>query len=242
MTSSLFEPGALLTDADPLTENPPVTNRRTCPGHIPEKFWDAENGSVKVDDLSRSYTELERRLHDMGTAGRLVPTTADEYDITTLDDYMTPDPDVNAALHRAGFTQEQAQLVYDLAADRLVPLVEDLAANTVAEGERIKLSQHFGGKETWEHMAPQLSQWGRSNLPDHVFEALSSSYQGVLAMHKMMQNDEPQLVTGGGTPQAGFSEAELKRLMEDPRYWRDNDPTVFKQVTEGFRRLYPNQD
>lgn len=30
------------------------------PAHIPEKFWDAEKGVVKTDDLAKSYAELER--------------------------------------------------------------------------------------------------------------------------------------------------------------------------------------
>jgi len=242
-TRSMLDTAASPSPDDAFDVEPsPAAPCTNCPDHVPQKFWDAENGSIKVDDLSRSYSELERRLHQMGTEGRLVPGSADDYEIKTLEDYLTPDPDVNLRLHQAGFTQEQAQLVYDLAADRLVPLVQELAADTVAEGEQIKLSQHFGGKETWEHMAPQLSQWGRANLPEHVFDALSSNYQGVLAMHKMMQSDEPQMLSGGAAPQPGFSEADLKRLMEDPRYWRDNDPSVFKQVTEGFKRLYPTGD
>jgi len=32
----------------------------------------------------------------------------------------------------------------------------------------------------------------------------------------------------------------LSRLMRDPRYWRDRDPAIVQQVTEGFRRLYPD--
>lgn len=33
-------------------------------------------------------------------------------------------------------------------------------------------------------------------------------------------------------------EQELKRLMRDPRYWRDSDPELVKYVREGFKRLY----
>lgn len=36
------------------TETPP--NR---PDHVPEKFWDGENGQVRTDELAKSYTELE---------------------------------------------------------------------------------------------------------------------------------------------------------------------------------------
>jgi hypothetical protein len=29
--------------------------------------------------------------------------------------------------------------------------------------------------------------------------------------------------------------------MEDPRYWRDNDPAIFNRVAQGFRKLYPEK-
>ena len=35
------------------------------------------------------------------------------------------------------------------------------------------------------------------------------------------------------------TEAELRRLMADPRYWRERDPQVMEAVTQGFRSLYP---
>lgn len=40
-----------------------------------------------------------------------------------------------------------------------------------------------------------------------------------------------------GTGRAPDEEA-LRRMMRDPRYWRDKDPTILNQVSEGFRRLY----
>lgn len=36
----------------------------------------------------------------------------------------------------------------------------------------------------------------------------------------------------------GTSEAELKELMRDPRYWRDLDPEIVAKVREGFRTIY----
>lgn len=35
------------------------------------------------------------------------------------------------------------------------------------------------------------------------------------------------------------TEAELRRLMADPKYWRDRDPQIIDEVTQGFRTLYP---
>lgn len=38
-------------------------------------------------------------------------------------------------------------------------------------------------------------------------------------------------------PQAVTTEAEMRALMRDPRYWRLRDPDVVRRVTDGFRRL-----
>ena len=33
-------------------------------------------------------------------------------------------------------------------------------------------------------------------------------------------------------------EDELRRLLQSPKYWRDQDPETVKRVEEGFKRLY----
>lgn len=33
-------------------------------------------------------------------------------------------------------------------------------------------------------------------------------------------------------------EKELKSLMNDPRYWKQQDPELVKKVEDGFKRLY----
>jgi len=37
----------------------PAAAKPERPAHVPEKFWDAETGQVRVDELVKSYTELE---------------------------------------------------------------------------------------------------------------------------------------------------------------------------------------
>lgn len=224
------------------------------PADIPEKFWDADAGSIRTQALLKSYLQLERKLGSMvplpndgddaeGQA-RLrralgVPDSPEDYQIEPPNDVIEPDADINAKLHDAGFSPQQAQLVYDLAAEHLLPLLDEAASelDSTRDGER--LATHFGGDEAWQTMARQIKTWAEANLVGDVFETLATSYDGVLAMHQMMQAREPSVLRATGTPNSELDETALTAMMRDPRYWRDRDPALVAKVTEGFQRLYP---
>ncbi len=234
----------------------PEPKRRTpCPPEVPEKFWDEETGEVRLDALLKSYRELERKLSRMVSLpgegadeeerrrflrALGVPDSPDDYHIEARHPLVTADPDVNRRLHEAGFTPAQVQLVYDLAAERLLPLIAEAAQLFEAERQIERLKEHFGGEERWQRAAKQLAAWGRANLPEAVFEALSSTYEGVLAMLRMMQSNEPGILKDA-EPARAPNEDELRALMRDPRYWRRRDPALVERVAEGFRQLFPEE-
>ena len=232
----------------------PVQEPADRPAGVPDKFWDREAGQLRTDALLKSYLELERKLGSMvplpgddDEEGRDrlrralgVPAAPGEYRIEVRDDLLKPTPELNARLHQAGFTQEQAQLVYDLAAEHVVPLIDDVMGELHASRDAERLSKHFGGDAAWQNMARQIKTWGQANLAEDVYRTLAASYDGVLAMHQMMQAREPAVLQEADGPQRDMDEAGLTRLMRDPRYWRDRDPTIIAQVTEGFQRLYPS--
>ncbi len=232
------------------SETPPPAAR---PDYVPEKFWDTQAGQVRVEALSKSYGELERKLSGMVPGPKSpeweqnwrramgVPETAEGYGISLRDDHLAVDADVNRRLHAAGFTPAQAQLVYDLAAERLVPLVREYADGYRAEIAREKLVAEFGGAAKWEALAPQIARWGQANLPGPVYEALASTPEGVRALSRLMSSGEPDLNGIGGSLRP-LDEEGLRKLMADRRYWRDHDPEIARVVSEGFRRLYPDRD
>jgi hypothetical protein len=218
---------------------------------IPEKFRDPVTGALRVEALLKSYLELERALsrrasppgvdssdEDRARWRRLlgVPETPDAYEINPPCELCGPDDEVNRRMHEAGFSGTQAQLVYDLAAERLLPLIAEAAAEFEAGKQREKLHAEFGGEERFRRLAPQISAWGRANLPGEVFSALSATAEGVIAMHRMMGAKEPPLSRDAGA-EAAPDEAELRKMMRDPRYWRTREPDFVKRVTDGFRRL-----
>lgn len=221
------------------------------PANVPEKFWDVKNNSIRTDALLKSYAELEKKLgamiHPTDTAKMQqalgVPASAADYCIDCSHGLFTPHPDINAELHGAGFTQPQAQKVYDLAAQHMVPMIVDVANQYQSEGELQRLQDHFGGAAQWQEMARQLQAWGNANLPPEAVRGLSSTYDGIMAMYNMMQQSLGQ----DGTPSANVGNAasangaqDITAMMRDPRYWQKKDPNYIAQVTAAFERQYGN--
>jgi hypothetical protein len=237
MTENLLEASLVEAPRDAGSDPRAIAGERSLrPAGLPDKFWDEKTGQVRLDALVKSYLELERKLGALGS--RDIPMGPEQYNINIASELLSADPEVNRRLHAAGFTQQQAQLVYDLAGDRLMPMIAELATMFEAESQIERLTQHFGGEERWREIARQINAWAGSHLPSRVFEALSTTFEGVVAMYRMMSGEEPGFLRQGegsaGTP----SEAEIKQLMRDPRYWRQQDPAVVEQVREGFRQLY----
>ena len=82
--------------------------------------------------------------------------------------------------------------------------------------------------------------YGRKNLPADVLTNLSSSFEGVMALYRMMQGAESALDHPAGKDASGLAPDEnaLRSMMRDPKYWRDRDPGTIAQVTQGFQRIY----
>lgn len=218
---------------------------------VPGKFIDPGTGAVNVESLAKSYAELERRLSSSMPVPQTdedrkkvmcllgCPETPDGYEVDVSHGLFTVDPGVNARLHEKGFTLEQVQAVYDLAADKFVPMILELAQEFQADREVERLNAAFGGPEKFAEVSRQLLAYGKKSLPPEVLGSLSSSFEGVMALYRMMKGQEPDLASGrAGADGAAGGEGDLRAMMRDPRYWRDRDPAYVAKVTEGYRRLY----
>ncbi len=223
-------PPSLLESAQQRTEDHPIQRS------LPDRFRDSDTGDVRTEALIDAYLELETQLE--GRPSREVPDSPDGYAVSVDTDLLAIDAEVNAKLHAAGFDQNQAQLVYDLAASHLLPMVAEVASAYEAEGQIAKLKQDFGGDEQWREVSRQMQVWGEGHLPADVYGVLATTREGVLAMHKMMAGGEPALLGNAGSEKTLPTDAELKQMMRDPRYWRDQDKSLVEKVREGFRQIY----
>lgn len=230
MTNDDFEDGAGTGE----------TTDETLPDGLPEKFWDSERQQIRTDELAKSYRALEQKLGSYD--GLNIPESPDDYDIDINDQGIQIDPGVNAKLHEAGFSQDQVQLVYDLAGEVLSPMMGNLASDLAIENDKKRLIEHFGGEQKWGEISQQIKAWGLEKLGSSSFDSLASSYDGVVALHKMMGGREPGLISDGHASNGGLSEQGLKDLMRDPRYWRDHEPAFVNRVKDGFVHLFPEKE
>ncbi|CAO3350785.1 capsid assembly protein [Azospirillum palustre] len=205
----------------------------------PDTVSESPSQTAPFDPTTLDLAELDpaQRRRLLGA-----PETPDGYSIACDHGLFQPDPEINGRLHEAGYTADQAQLLYDLAAERMVPLIQTMAAEFQAEREVERLVARFGGEERWREVSRQLLAWAGKTLPPAAVEGLATTYEGVMALYAMMTGSEPAALSmAGKRAGGGEGEAELRTLMRDPRYWRERDPAVIARVTEGFQRLYPGQ-
>lgn len=209
-------------------------NNTLLDNDIPEKFKDPETGEVRLDVMAQSYKELEKKFSQIPSA----PKSPDDYCVECNHGLFDIDADLNKKMHEKGFTNEQVQFVYDIAAEKMVPMVIQMAGDFQADREIEKLIEHFGGVEKWQEISRQLLAFGQKNLPADVLDSLSSSYEGVLALENMMRGIEPNISMSTSKSADKSETMDLQSMMRDPKYWRDKDPSFVAKVTEGFQRLY----
>ncbi len=219
------------------------------PANLPEKFWDAKGQAIRLDALVASYCDLERKLSTMIPAPASdedrqrvyqalgVPAAAEDYQVDVSHGLFTVDPALNQRFLEKGFTPEQVQTVYDMAAEKMVPMIMELAEDFRADREVERLIAAFGGPDSWGEISRQLLAYGRKNLPPDVLGNLAGSFEGVMALYRMMKGQEPALGREG-TQKPDLDENGLRTMMRDPRYWKDRDPSFVAQVTESFEKMY----
>ena len=121
-----------------------------------------------------------------------------------------------------------------------MPVLDEMAVNFEAEKQLDKLARHFGGRDKFNEISRSLSNWAQKNVNPEVYDALSSTSEGVIALYNMMTSSEPLLSKEGGAVE-NLSESSLRKMMEDPRYWRDKDSAYIAKITRGFEKLYPEK-
>ncbi len=214
---------------------------------IPEKFLN-EDGTLNSDALLKSYRELEKKMgtmisvpsDDADDDTRLrfmraigVPENAADYPMNALFD----DDTVREKFHEIGLTPKQVEKIYSIAEEFLSPVLSDLFSMNNEASAVAELKNFFGSDEKMNDALRAIDAFGQKFLPADAFDALCSTPQGIQSVYKMMQSMEPSVETEKNASEK-LSDDDLRRMMRDPKYWRDADPEYVRKIENGFKKLY----
>lgn len=215
--------------------------------NIPEKFLN-QDGTLNSESLIKSYTELEKKLGTMISVPNEnsdaeskqkfnraigVPDNASEYPKNDLYD----DENLREKFLQIGLTKTQVEKIYSIADEFLSPVVSELFSVQNESSAINELKNFFGGTEKMNNALHAINAFGEKFLPHDAFDALCSTPQGIQSVYKMMQSMEPDVKTEQNEIK-NLTDADLRRMMRDPKYWRDSDPEYVRKIENGFKKLY----
>jgi len=214
---------------------------------IPEKFQN-DDGTLNTDALIKSYSELEKKIgtmisvptEDSDNESREkfmhaigVPKTANEYPSSPLFD----DETIREKFFDAGLTPKQVEKIYSIAEEFLSPALSDIFSLRHESESIAELKRFFGNEDKMKDALIEINAFGEKFLPAEAFESLCATPQGIQSIYKMMQSIEPDVTTGNSTSEK-LSDFDLRRMMQDPKYWRDHDLEYVRKIETGFKKLY----
>lgn len=215
---------------EPPAGTPPAPAAR--PEHVPEKFWDAAKGEVRMDALLKSYSELEKaRPADPPKAPEGTPPVEPPAAPAGKPDFAKMAAEVEAtgtvsedslkALETIGFGKDLAE--------QFIAGQQALAAQRDAVG-----FQAVGGEEAYKAMlgwaatswTPEQQQAFNAAVgPRSPQATMLMAVQSLKASYEAANGRAPALVQGGnaGAGQGAFASAgEMTAAMRDPRYRTDS--------------------
>lgn len=215
---------------------------------IPEKFMN-QDGTLNSDALIKSYRELERKIGtmisvpgaDADDAVRTkfnraigVPEKASEYPTCDLFD---DDDALREKFLEIGLTSMQVSKIYDIATEYLSPVITDLFDMQNENSAINELKNFFGGTDKMNDALNAINTFGEKFLPRDAFDALCASPQGIQSIYRMMQSMEPTVQMQKNESEK-LTDNDLRRMMRDPKYWRDHDAEYVRKIENGFKKLY----
>lgn len=206
------------------------------PEGVPEKFWNAETGTVNTEALIKSYSELESKL------GKGAQEQEPAQQATTAPSQQQVEQAVGADAFKKYGDEIAAQGA--LSEDSYKELESKgfprAMVDSYVEGEKLKASMgveqvlsSVGGRESFSAM----TEWAASNLtqdelsvynsqvaPGSSLQAVSMALQWLKAKYEGAVGKEPNLIAGRPAPSGkkGFaSKQEAMAAVRDKRYGVD---------------------
>ena len=216
------------------------------PDWLPDKFYDPDVGP-RVELLAKSFRELEGKLSQKkeNLAEELkserLASAPEKYEIALPEDLNVPEgvevtlkEDDPVAEWFMGFAKENglSQEEFNAAVNTYIQLEISKLPDVNAEIE--KLGDY--GQDRLLKVDTHL----KNALDEEEYAAIQpmmTSAKGIEAMEKLIKQAGPGQFDGDGGGE-GLTLNELRKMQNDPRYYRDQDPAFIERVKKGYERLY----
>ena len=219
------------------------------PEYIQDKFWDADNNKVNLENLAASYNSLEQKLGSR--TEDLTKQIREDISKETLanvpESYKLNVPEIeNASLtisndmpivqwwsetaKNAGLSQDQ----YDSGVQAFIDNAMANLPNTDMEMQKLGDT----GKERIE----AASLWSKKHLTPDSYSTISnlaSTAEGVKAIEELMAlNKDTPMPSTPTQVDVSANADDLRAMLNDPRYYDSNrrDPSYVRRVTELYEK------
>tara|TARA_R100000152_G_C6781207_1_gene215228 strand:+ start:3893 stop:4660 length:768 start_codon:yes stop_codon:yes gene_type:complete len=221
------------------------------PEHIPEKFWNAETGELRQDDMIKSYNNLEKfatgKKDEMreavlaelkGEADELAP---EKYELPKLVEGITEEMVRENPMtewweekcKEYGLSQDQ----YEEGVNKWIDII--MNAGPDLDGEMEKLGENARDR------LDAVTNYAKSQFPPEEFElianTLGTSATGISVLERIMDMGRSQMMRSEqvAQPERELTVADVKQMMNDKRYFdsRFRDRDYVKKVDDAWARL-----
>lgn len=220
------------------------------PEFIKEKFWDPEKGEVRLEELAKANSELEKKL---GSGAGKVPEKPEEYTLEVSDELKTalfngedPSKDpviqkLQEKLHEANVPQEVYSAVMDKALEAIVENQKENPIPTIDPKDEMKKLGDNAPAIVEDQMRFLSGMYNRGELSEDAAQEiliLTETAAGINALQALRnhfgdnQKIPMNLAAGGGIK----SGDELRAMMADKKYGTDAEYTA--QVDNEYQKKY----
>jgi hypothetical protein len=225
------------------------------PEYIPEKFWNKDTGEPILDELGKSYSNLEKFVG--GKKEEMKKTVVDElqiqaqqnrpeeinkYELPKLPEGITEDIVIANPIHDWWRTycwnNSQNQEQFQEGVNKYVDMY--LGSQPNMDDEKKKLGENADARvnavNNWASTFFSQEQY------DSIAGSLGKSADGIEALEKVIDATKQNVSRANqvSQPERPLTLADVKGMMKDKKYFdsKDRDPAYVKKVDEAFHRLY----
>jgi hypothetical protein len=209
---------------------------RERPNWLPEKFWDPEKKEARIDQLAKSYAELEKNFK----LGKHKAPADGKYDMTPFADKIPADDPLIGKYTDWAKRHGLSQTAYEELVNEVVELAGGVQAeakiNAKAEREALGANADaiINSMVEWARGFVRSGVWSQEDFEE--FKVMGGTAQGMKALLKLREYYEGRVPLADTMPRGDLpSRADLELMVKDPRYYTDE--SFYNKVAEGYKRL-----